>query len=112
MTTEEESKEKAECTIAKMINCPNLIATGHSGNIVYSVFMAPKEKRWWLEYPQTLNDERGEEKYKVKVIEELSYPLEPPNKEEIYDSPPCGADCEGCKLKERYSCGGCPAIKK
>jgi len=112
MTTIEETEETAKDRIATMINCPNLIATGRTKNIIYSVFMVPREMRWWLEYPLTQNEKIGEEKYTVEIIENLEYPKEPPNKERVFHSPPCGATCEDCKLKEEYFCEGCQAVSK
>lgn len=110
MTTKESSEEEARKTAETMRNCPHLVAIGYSSDTVYSVYMVPDHKRWWLRYPETVNREIGEEKYSVQVVENLLYPERLTPKAPRGETPPCGADCETCKLRERYDCEGCPAI--
>jgi hypothetical protein len=110
MTTKEGSEEEARKTAESMRNCPHLVATGFTSDTVYSVYMVPEEKRWWLEYPETLNREIGEEKYRVRVVENLTYPEDITLKKTKSEKPPCGANCRTCRLRERYDCDGCPAV--
>ena len=111
MTSREGSEEEARRTVETMRNCPHLVALGYTSGTVYSVYMVPERKRWWLEYPETLNEETGQEKYSVQVVENLTYPEELALKTPKSDRPPCGADCGTCGLRERYSCDGCPAVE-
>ena len=111
MTSREVSEEEARRTVETMRNCPHLVAMGYTAGTVYSVYMVPERKRWWLEYPATLNEEAGQEKYSVQVVENLTYPEELVLKTPRSDRPPCGADCGACKLRERYGCDGYPAVE-
>ncbi len=111
MTSREDSEEEARRTAETMRNCPHLVAIGYTSGTVYSIYTVPEHKRWWLEYPETMNQERGEKKYSVQVIENLTYPEELALKTPKSDKPPCGADCGACGLRERYGCDGCPAVE-
>ncbi len=109
MTAKESSEEEARKTAETMRSCPHLVAIGYTADTVYSVYMVPEHKRWWLRYPETMNSEIGEEKYRVQLVENLTYPDELTLKTAKAERPPCGADCQTCKLSERYDCDGCPA---
>jgi hypothetical protein len=112
MTTKEGSEEEAKKTMETTNrNCPYLVATGHTSNVVYSVYMVPEGMRWWLEYPEKMNRELGKEKYDVQIVENLMYPEDLTFKTPLPEKPPCGANCETCRLREQYDCDGCPATK-
>ena len=103
----EEAGELAE----KMKNCPFLVASGTTVNRIYSIYIVPEEKKWWLKYPEVNPKETGVEKALVYIVENVSYPEEinlklPKKKTEI---PPCGANCQTCPLVKEYGCNGCPA---
>jgi len=107
----EGSEEEARRTAETMRNCPYLVAMWYTAGIVYSAYMVPEYKRWWLEYPETLNEETGQEKYSVEVVENLTYPEELKYKTPKSDRPPYGTDCAKCGLRDRYGCDGCPAVE-
>ena len=44
----EEAGELAEI----MKNCPYLVASGTTANMIYSVYVVPEEKKLWLKYPR------------------------------------------------------------
>lgn len=69
LVTEERSAEEAEKTAESMKNCPYLIAIGTTLNTVYSVYMVPEDKKWWLKYPETLNEKLEKQKYTVQIVE-------------------------------------------
>jgi len=108
---EASSAEEAQKLAETMRNCPYLVASGTTANMIYSVYIVPKEKKWWLKYPETNPKETGVEKAWVYMIENLVYPQKfnlkvPKKRTEIA---PCGADCQTCPLREEYDCNGCPA---
>ena len=103
----EEAGELAE----KMKNCPYLVASGTTAKRIYSVYIVPEEKKWWLKYPETNPKATGVEKAWVYIVENMFYPEKfnlklPKKKTEIA---PCGANCITCPLLEEYNCSGCPA---
>jgi hypothetical protein len=104
---ETKSAEDAKRRADMMIGCPKLVASGTRGRTLYSVHLVPEEERWWLNYNELFPQERAE----VHIIEDVAYP--PALREDIKsEKPPCGANCEGCRFRERYNCGGCPAVDK
>ena len=103
----EEAGELAEI----MKNCPYLVASGTTANMIYSVYVVPEEKKWWLKYPDTNPKATGVEKAWVYIVENVPYPEKfdlklPKEKTEIA---PCGANCQTCPLLDEYDCSGCPA---
>ena len=103
----EEAVELAE----KMKNCPYLVASGTTANMIYSVYIVPEEKKWWLKYPETNPKATGVEKAWVYIVENVLYPEKfnsklPKKKTEIAQ---CGANCQTCPLLEEYDCSGCSA---
>ena len=42
------SGEEAEELAEKMKNCPYLVASGTTANMIYSAYIVPEEKKWWL----------------------------------------------------------------
>lgn len=109
LVTEEDSVEEAKKTAESMKNCPYLVAIGTTSNTVYSVYMVPENKKWWLQYPETLNEKSGVKKYRVQVVENSIYPEKFTLKMPRIETPPCGANCQTCKLRAQYNCDGCPA---
>ena len=108
---ETQSAEEARKLAKTMKNCPYLVASGTTSNKIYSVFIVPDKKEWWLKYPETNPKATALEKAWVYIIENVSYPEKfnlklPKKKTEIS---PCGANCQTCPLKEEYDCSGCPA---
>ena len=103
---ETDSPEEAKKREKIMRNCPSLIASGTTSNIIYSVYVVPKEKRWWLNYPELF----PEEKSRVLIIENVTYPKESDLKLPTSKTKPCGADCNTCPFRARYNCKGCHAI--
>jgi len=94
-----------------MQNCPNLVASGTTSNKIYSVYIVPEKKEWWLRYPEINPKATGLEKAAVYIVKNVSYPEEfafrlPHKKTEIA---PCGANCKTCPLRKEYNCSGCPA---
>jgi len=66
----EEAKKHAEV----MKNCPNLVALGTTSNRIYSIYIVPADREWWLRYPETNPKETGFEKASVYIIKNVSYP--------------------------------------
>jgi hypothetical protein len=71
---EASSVEEAKRLAEAMKNCPNLVASGTSSNKLYSVYIVPEEKKWWLKYPETNPKATGLEKARVYIIQNLLYP--------------------------------------
>lgn len=105
------SVEEAGKLAETMKNCPYLVASGTTVNMIYSAYIVPKEKKWWLKYPETNPKATGVEKARVYMVENVSYPekfdLKLPKKKT--ETAPCGANCQTCSLREEYDCNGCPA---
>ena len=108
--TKEDSAEEAKKAADTMKNCPYLVAIGTSSNTIHSVYMVPEDKKWWLKYPETLNEKLGAEKYKVQIVENAIYPNKFTLKTPQTETPPCGANCQTCKVRTKYNCNGCPTI--
>lgn len=108
---ETSSPEEAERHAEIMKNCPNLVALGTTSNTIYSVYVVPAEKEWWLIYPETNPKETGLEKASVYIIKNVSYPKKfaPRLSEKKTETTPCGANCKTCPLREQYNCNGCPS---
>mgnify|MGYP001130176172 CR=1 FL=1 len=108
---EADSEKEAEKLAEAMRNCPHLLFSGTSMNRVYSVYVVPASKKWWLKIPGTDPNEAGFKRASVHIIDSLTYPavvnLRLPDK--MSDVAPCGADCSSCPLRSRYACDGCPA---
>jgi len=105
------SPKEAKKLSKNMKNCPRLVVSGTTSNVNCSVYIVPKDKLWWLKYPEKNPAIIGAEKVRVQVIQNLIYPLNfsprlPKKKAKIA---PCGADCPTCPLREQYDCSGCPA---
>ena len=83
---------------------PQVPGRGATGSSVIGVYLAPREGRWWLDYPSLFPDRRSS----VQIMENVVYPealtVEPS------EAVPCGATCEGCPFAERYGCRGCLAV--
>jgi len=109
---ETRSAEEAMKRAETMRNCPYLMLSGTTSNIVYFVSVVPEEKKWWLKYPET-NPPEGiaTGKLQVHMIENIAHPVNlcPKLPREIVEKAPCGADCRTCRLREKYDCDGCPA---
>lgn len=108
---EHPSVEEAQKQAKKMKNCPYLITSGTSDNKIYSVFIVPNDKKWWLKYPETDPTATGLGKAQVKLVENVIYPeklnLKIPAEKKT--TSPCGDNCMTCPLREKYDCKGCPA---
>jgi hypothetical protein len=105
------SAEEAGRLVETMKNCPYVVASGTTSNKIYSVYIVPEEKKWWLKYPETNPEATGLEKARVFIVENISYPEKfnwklPKKKTKMA---PCGAYCQACALHEEYDCSGCPA---
>jgi len=50
---EARSAEEAGRLSETMKNCPYVFASGTTSNKIYSVYIVPEEKKWWLKYPET-----------------------------------------------------------
>ncbi len=88
-------------------NCPYLLVAGVNGSTMITVFMVPEEYRWWADYSTLFPESRSQ----TFLVEEVLYPRSP--REVIQsDSPPCGADCGECLLRDEFNCGGCVATRK
>jgi len=112
MVIEASSAEEARKRAETMKNCPHLIASGTTSNVVYFISIVPEEKKWWLKYPETNPPkEMDAGKVQVYVIENLAYPEDfgPRFPEKIVEEAPCGVDCRTCRLRKEYDCIGCPA---
>ncbi len=108
---EHTSKEEALKYAKKMKNCPYLISSGTSENKIYSIFIVPDNKKWWLKYPEDEPIATGLKNAQVILVENIVYPEKldlkiPVEKKTIT---PCGANCETCLLREKHNCKGCPA---
>jgi hypothetical protein len=101
------SVEDAMRRAGLMTGCPKLVASGIKGRTLYSVHLVPEEERWWLNYNELFPEEKAE----VHIIEDVAYPRS--LRADINsEKPPCGADCAGCRFREKYNCRGCPAVDK
>ncbi|HUV34267.1 MAG TPA: hypothetical protein VMW22_05010 [Candidatus Desulfaltia sp.] len=104
ITIDAGSSEEAERQARVMRRCPKCLAVGTTGSSVIGVYLAPREGRWWLDYPSLFPDRRSS----VQIMENVVYPealtVEPS------EAVPCGATCEGCPFAERYGCRGCLAV--
>lgn len=111
ITSETGSAEEAEELSAIMKNCPYLVVSGTAQNRIYSIYIVPENKRWWLKYPETNPKATGVEKASTHIIENLlwpeDFPLRLPARKT--ETAPCGAKCQECTLRQEYSCTGCPA---
>ncbi|UCH57037.1 MAG: hypothetical protein JSV18_06790 [Candidatus Bathyarchaeota archaeon] len=99
------SPEEALRRAREVKNCPKLLALGTAGNKIFSFYMVPKGNKWWLDYPELFPEERSE----AHILETMVYPEALPRITPA-KTPPCGADCEGCRFIERYGCKGCLAV--
>lgn len=105
------SIEEAKKQSANMKDCPHLVFSGTVANRIYSVYIVPEDKMWWLGFPEDNPKAVGFDKASVHIIEELMFPEKfdlrlPKNREE---TAPCGADCRTCPLRREYNCKACPA---
>jgi len=78
---------------------------------VFSIFVVPVERRWWLEYPSKDPAAVGMDTACVQIIEDMRSmaDLKTNIPERKLDASPCGADCRKCKAREEYECHGSPA---
>jgi len=108
---EMDTPELAERNAKTMKDCPRIVASGHSSNYAFNLFIIPEEKKWWVEYPIQHPEVLGAKNVKLNLIENLTYPedfkLHVPD--EKLELSPCGADCMECPLREQFICKGCPA---
>lgn len=111
IVSEMRSPEDAKRLAENMKNCPRLIASGTTSNVNYSVYIVPKDKLWWLKYPENDPAIIGAEKVHVQVVQNLIYPpdFSPKLTGRKAKTAPCGADCPTCPLREEHNCNGCPA---
>lgn len=108
---ETRSPQDARKFSEQMKNCPSLVASGTTGKTIYSVYVVPEEKRWWLKYPESHPEITGSVTARVHVLDNLVYPEQFPPRFPTAKTAtaPCGADCPSCPLREQYACAGCPA---
>lgn len=108
---ETRSAQEAHKLAEQMKNCPNLLASGTTGNTVYSVYVVPQQKRWWLEYPESHPEITGAVAAQVHVMDKVIYPEQFAAHLPLAKTAtaPCGADCLTCPLRAKYGCPGCPA---
>jgi len=111
IVSEMRSPKEAKKLSKSMKNCPRLVASGTTSNLNFSVYIVPKDRLWWLKYPEKNPAIIGAEKVRVQVVQNLIYPLSfnPRLPEEKAKTAPCGADCLTCPLRGEYDCNGCPA---
>ena len=102
---EKESEEEARKEAEHFKHCPMLIAYGLDGKKIISVFMAPMEYEWWINYSELFPESPSE----TIMIKDIYYPYEP-RKIIHADAPPCGANCDTCGLRAENNCRGCPAL--
>lgn len=109
--SEYDSAEKAKGVVTAMKNCPHLMGAGTSGNIVSMSFIVPESLRWWFEGPAENPELLGAKKVDVFIIDEVAHPehFEPRVPETKLETPPCGANCLECPMREKHDCPGCPA---
>ncbi|MBD3171609.1 hypothetical protein GF326_03985 [Candidatus Bathyarchaeota archaeon] len=101
---EKKSREAAMEEARRFKDCPHLLAYGLSGRKIISVFMAPEELEWWINYSELFPDSDSE----TILIDEVYYPEEP-REIKTSDTPPCGAECTDCPFKKKHGCSGCIA---
>ena len=105
------SAEEAKRHLETTKNCPYLVVSGTTSNKIYSIYIVPENKKWWLKYPETHPKAMGAEKAWVHIVENVLYPeklnLKLPKKK--IEIAPCGENCQTCPLQEEYGCSGCPA---
>ncbi len=106
LVREMESREKALKEAESFRNCPRLLVYGFSGNKIVSVYMAPDEEDWWLNYSELFPNAKAES----IMIDEVIYPPQP-REVVASEKPPCGADCAECPFVEEKGCKGCIATR-
>lgn len=106
-----DTQEMAERNAKIMRDCPRIVIAGSSGSTAYDVFIIPKAKRWWLEYPSKHPEVFRAKSAKLELIEDIAHPLEFSLKlpEKKLETPPCGSNCLACPALEMFGCKGCPA---
>ncbi|MBD3191488.1 MAG: hypothetical protein GF308_12640 [Candidatus Heimdallarchaeota archaeon] len=108
-----DSFEQGRKVIDSMKNCPNLLMSGFENNKVYSIYLVPQTKEWWLKWPEENKDNLAVNHVTTIVWDSIIFPEKitfGQNKEK-YPEPPCGTDCSNCQLKTRFNCEGCPAVE-
>jgi len=103
---EKKTAKEAEKESERFKHCPFLLAYGLNGKQIISVFMAPQEYEWWINYTKLFPESDSE----TIMIKDVYYPFEP-REIKYADSPPCGADCSTCELREENNCKGCIAVR-
>jgi hypothetical protein len=103
---EKKTVEEAEDEAAHFKHCPFLLAYGLNGKQIVSVFMAPQEYEWWINFSELFPESESE----TFMIKDVYYPFKP-REIKHSDSPPCGADCTTCGLREEKNCKGCIATR-
>ncbi|UCE13523.1 MAG: hypothetical protein JSV04_15240 [Candidatus Heimdallarchaeota archaeon] len=108
---EHPSLEEAQRHAEKMKDCLYLAVSAVSQNRIYSIFIVPEEKKWWLKYPESDPAVTGLGQAQVFLVENVIYPetfdLKLPDQKTA--TAPCGENCEICQLRNEYNCKGCPA---
>ena len=94
-----------------MQDCPRSLMTGFSGDNYYAVLVVPRNKSWWLQYPQEFPEIIGALDVTVVDVNNVFLQNRNESTQNNYGSPPCGADCEKCPFRETHSCDGCPAVR-
>ena len=111
MIGETTSEEKTRQQTKAMKNCPYLLSGGYSSNTFHYVFIVPKEKKWWLEYPVKNPEVIGAEKINLELMRNIIKPekFEMILPEEKSKTSPCGSSCKNCPMRLENHCVGCPA---
>ncbi|NIQ07013.1 MAG: hypothetical protein GWO20_15190 [Candidatus Korarchaeota archaeon] len=100
---ETSSAVKANRRTEKMKDCPHLLASSLTESTITSVFLVPREKRWWLQYDKLFPGKNAS----VTIIDRVVKPSHPPRGTPA-NSLPCGAECGDCPFRQKFDCKGCP----
>jgi hypothetical protein len=105
------SERDAHKNARKLKDCPYLLMQAIDSNRISSVYIVPKEQKWWIKYAEDYPDKVGFKKTKVYISDSIIVPERfkprlPLIKKSIS---PCGAKCSSCPLKDKYKCLCCPA---
>jgi hypothetical protein len=103
---EKKTEKEAIAEAEHFKHCTFLLAYGLNENQIISVFMAPQEYEWWINFSELFPESDSE----TIMIKDVYYPFEP-REIKHSDSPPCGADCSTCGLREENNCKGCIALR-
>jgi hypothetical protein len=109
---ETKSLKETKKFVERIKNCLYLVVQAMDSKEIFSAYIVPEEKRWWLEYPQLEPEKLGLKSAKTYIYKKVCYPerFSPGHPKKRTNIAPCKANCQICRLRCKYNCDGCPAI--